>query len=132
MAKGYINKPKGLGTDNMSCIIVKFNPGMEQDAVENPEGVDQERAEDWTDIYEREVWSPLPEPEGTEEEQKAELDRIQSQAIENAILNMTGSGGTVKSGVFGFKRNPEEEAKRKAEAEERAAKKAAEAEEKTK
>ena len=41
MAKGYLNKPKGLGTDNMSCIIVKFNPDMEQDAVENPEGVDQ-------------------------------------------------------------------------------------------
>ena len=76
MAKGYINKPKGLGTDNMSCIIVKFVPGMEKDAVENPEGVDQPRIEDWTDIYEKEEWPPLPEPEGTEEEQKAELDRV--------------------------------------------------------
>jgi len=36
---------------------------------------------------------------------------------------MTGAGGTVQSGVFGFKRNPEEEEKRKKEAEERAAKK---------
>lgn len=40
MAKGYLNKPKGLGTDNMSCIIVKFIPGMEKNAVGNPEGVD--------------------------------------------------------------------------------------------
>ena len=75
MAKGYINKHKGLGTDNMSCIIVKFNPGMEADAVENPEGVDEERKEDWTDLYEKEEWPPLPEPEGTPEELKAELDR---------------------------------------------------------
>ena len=75
MAKGYINKPKGLGTDNMSCIIVKFNPGMEANAVENPEGVDEERKEDWTDLYEKEEWPPLPEPEGTPEELKAELDR---------------------------------------------------------
>ena len=34
---------------------------------------------------------------------------------------MTGAGGTVQSGVFGFKRSPEEEAKRKKEEEERKA-----------
>ena len=95
MAKGYLNKPKGLGTDNMSCIIVKFNPDMEQDAVEIPEGVDEERKEDWEDEYEKEEWPPLPEPEGTPEELKAELDRKQGKAIENALLNMTGAGGTV-------------------------------------
>lgn len=35
---------------------------------------------------------------------------------------MTGAGGSVQSGVFGVKRDPEEEAKRKKEAEEKALK----------
>ena len=43
---------------------------------------------------------------------------------------MTGAGGTVQSGVFGFKRSPEEEAKRKKEEEERKAKIAKDNEEK--
>jgi hypothetical protein len=77
MAKGIINKPKGLGTDNMSCIIVKFMDGYADDAVPD-QPVEEERKEDWDDIYEKEIWPPLPQPEGTEEEQKAELDKKQS------------------------------------------------------
>lgn len=120
MAKGYINKPKGLGTDNMTCCIVKFKPEIAENAVQNPEGVDQPlpEGEDWENIYEKENWPPLPEPEGTEEERKAELDKKQGNAIENALLSMTGQGGGTKSGVFGhIKRTPEQEEKFKSKKE---------------
>jgi|APSaa5957512535_1039671.scaffolds.fasta_scaffold301523_1 hypothetical protein len=33
MAEGGFSKPRGLGTDNMSCIIVEFQEGFADDAV---------------------------------------------------------------------------------------------------
>ena len=69
MAKGIINKPKGLGTDNMSCIIVKFLDGCADGANPHDNDINEEaKEEDWDDIYEKENWPPLPEPEGTPEE----------------------------------------------------------------
>ena len=32
MAKGWYEKPKGLGTDNMSCCILRFKQGHADDA----------------------------------------------------------------------------------------------------
>ena len=32
IAKGWYEKPKGLGTDNMSCIIIQFKEGAAKDA----------------------------------------------------------------------------------------------------
>jgi hypothetical protein len=37
MAKGWYEKPRGLGTDNMSCIILRFKDGHADDAVLDPE-----------------------------------------------------------------------------------------------
>tara|TARA_B110000285_G_C15086238_1_gene596374 strand:+ start:1063 stop:1200 length:138 start_codon:yes stop_codon:yes gene_type:complete len=41
MAKGWYEKPKGLGTDNMSCIILRFKPGHADDVVLHPEPKDE-------------------------------------------------------------------------------------------
>lgn len=35
-----LSKPKGLGTDNMSCIIVEFKPGFADDASPDEETED--------------------------------------------------------------------------------------------
>ena len=32
-----LSKPRGLGTDNMSCIIVEFKPGFADGAIPDPE-----------------------------------------------------------------------------------------------
>lgn len=32
-----LSKPRGLGTDNMSCIIVEFKPGFADGATPDPE-----------------------------------------------------------------------------------------------
>ena len=44
MAKGWYEKPKGLGTDNMSCIILRFKEGHADDAVLDPEPTEEEKA----------------------------------------------------------------------------------------
>jgi hypothetical protein len=43
MAEGGFSKPRGLGTDNMSCIIVEFKPGFADDASLDPEGDGEEK-----------------------------------------------------------------------------------------
>jgi hypothetical protein len=45
MAKGWYEKPKGLGTDNMSCIILRFKPGHADDAVLHPELKEEQKTE---------------------------------------------------------------------------------------
>jgi len=50
MAKGWYEKPKGLGTDNMSCIILRFKEGHADDAVLDPEPIEEETAKDSTEI----------------------------------------------------------------------------------
>lgn len=37
-----LSKPRGLGTDNMSCIIVEFKPGFADGATPDPEEGEEE------------------------------------------------------------------------------------------
>ena len=41
-----LSKPRGLGTDNMSCIIVEFKPGFADGATPDPEPGEEEQTND--------------------------------------------------------------------------------------
>lgn len=73
MAKGWYEKPRGLGTDNMSSIVIRFKPGHADDAVLDPEPTEEEKAAE-----ENGETKPVPEAE----ERK---DTAQSNAVKDIM-----------------------------------------------
>lgn len=49
IAKGWYERPKGLGTDNMSCIIIRWKEGHADGVVLDPETTPEENEESKND-----------------------------------------------------------------------------------
>ena len=81
MAKGWYEKPKGLGTDNMSCIILRFKEGHADDAVLHPEPTEKEKVKSAAKEVDA---SPTTEFQKTEES-KIQKEEIQPNTIKSIM-----------------------------------------------